>query len=52
MLKELTNMEIYDQDVCKDIFDDVNLAINPGQICADIPEGGSGSCNVIISHCL
>lgn len=47
MLKELT-IQIYDQDVCKEIFNDVNLAVNPGQICADIPEGGQASCNVRI----
>jgi len=47
MLKEVT-LQIYDQDVCQDIYGVLNFAINPGQLCADIPGGGSGSCNVRI----
>jgi hypothetical protein len=47
LLKEVT-LQIYDQDVCQGIYDEVNVAINPGQLCADIPGGGSGSCNVRI----
>jgi hypothetical protein len=42
MLKEV-EIEISDQDLCHDLYNDVGLVVLPGQLCAGVV---IGSCNV------
>jgi len=46
VLKEV-DIEIRDQDLCQGIYNGIGYDVYPGQICADVPEGNLGSCNVI-----
>ncbi|CAB3378582.1 Hypothetical predicted protein [Cloeon dipterum] len=43
-LKEAV-IEIRNQTLCEQIYNDIGYDVYPGQICADIPEGNLGSCN-------
>lgn len=44
-------IEISNQDYCKDIYRKTFvMEVDDTQVCADVPEGGKGSCHVSIKY--
>jgi hypothetical protein len=39
-------LAIVNQEQCNDVYSDFGYGIYDGHICADVPQGNQGSCNV------
>jgi hypothetical protein len=40
------DLDIVNQQLCNDVYSDFDYPIYDGHICADVPQGNQGSCNV------